>query len=379
VRTITYFTGSRSEYGLMRSLLKSMAMHPGIKLGLIVSGMHLSRRHGYSVEEVKRDGFEIIEEISILSQDESETSMAESFGRCVIGVANALNRSRPDILLVQGDRSETLAAAIAAAHLNIPIAHMSGGDITLGGIIDDRIRPAISALAHIHLPSTKRSADVLIKRGEEPWRVHFVGNPGVNLRDEEYTDSRGLANKLGIDPEKDLVVVVQHPVEPEEAKAQMEETMAAVKEAGMQAVVIYPNSDAGSRDIIEVIKKYEGPSIKAFPTLSRRDFVGLLRMARVLVGNSSCGIVEAPSLNLAVVNIGLRQEGRETMSNVINADHNRDEIVRAIKRAMNMKAKTDMRKMPYYAEDTNKKVIEVLLKTELGERLLRKKTMENFE
>src|SRR3989338_2099602 len=221
MRKITYFTGSRSEYGLMRTLLKKMAAHPDIKLNLIVTGTHLSKKYGYSVNEIRADGFDILGEFDILEDFEDELYLVKAFGRCMAGVANALKKETPDIFLIQGDRSEALAATLSAAHLNIPIAHLSGGDLTFGGTIDDRARPAISDFAHIHFPSTKRSAEVLVKRGEEKWRVHFFGNPEINLVNEQYTDSKELAVKLGIDLAKDLIVVVQHPVEPHHAEMQM--------------------------------------------------------------------------------------------------------------------------------------------------------------
>jgi len=373
MRKITYFTGSRSEYGLMRSLLKTIDSHPDLKLDLIVTGTHLSKKYGYSVNEIRKDGFEILAEVDILQDDEDEISMAEAFSKCVVGVAKILNENKPDIFLIQGDRSESLAAVIAASHLNIVIVHLSGGDITFGGTIDDRVRPAISDFAHIHFPSTKRSADVLLKRGEEPWRVKYVGNPGVNLRKEPFTEKVKLAKKLGIDVSKDLLVVIQHPVEPEQAEKQMEETMAAVDELGLQTVVIHPNADTGSQSIINVIKKYENPLIKAYETLSRSDFVGLLRVAKALVGNSSCGIAEAPSLNLPVVNIGERQAGREKMSNVIDIGYKKNEIIQAIKKAMNMKEEIDPKDMPYYMDGSEQNITEVLSEIELNNDLLKKR------
>ena len=372
MRHITYFTGSRSEYGVMRVLLKEIETHPDFKLDIIVSGSHLSNKYGYSVNDIRNDGFNIIAEIDILTTNEDEISMAGAFGKCLIGVTKVLKESRPDIFLIQGDRSESLAAAIAASYLNIPIAHFSGGDLTYGGTIDDRIRPAISDFAHIHFPSTKRSAEVLIKRGEEPWRVHFFGNPGVNLTKEPFTNSHELATKLNIDITRDLIVVLQHPVEPEQAEQQMEETMAAVKELGLQTIVIYPNSDLGSQSIIKIIKKYEGHLIKTYETLPRPDFIGLLRMAKVLVGNSSSGIVEAPSINLPVVNIGERQAGRETVGNVINTDYNKNQIMKAIKKCMTLKEKIDPQTMPYYMEDTEKNIVKTLSEIKLNKELLKK-------
>lgn len=375
MRKIIYFTGSRAEYGLMRSLLKTIDDNPNFELNLIVTGTHLSKKYGYTLEAIKKDRFKIISEIEILKDVETKLSMIEAFSKCVLDAAKVLEKDKPDILLLQGDRSETLAAAIAASHLDIPIAHMSGGDITCGGTIDDFVRSAISDFSHIHFPSTKRSKDVLIKKGEEPWRVHFVGNPGVNLRNESFTNSEELINKLSINLKKEFIVVIQHPVKPEQAEKQMEETMSAIKELDMQAVVIYPNSDSGSQDIIKVIKKYENNLIKSYKTLSRSDFVGLLKLTKALVGNSSCGIAEAPSLNLPVVNIGKRQEGREKMSNVIDVDHNKEQIKEAIKRAINMEENIDLKKIPYYAENSEEEIVKILLETELNENLLKKKVV----
>ncbi len=373
MRKITYFTGSRSEYGLMRSLLKEMDKNPNLKLDLIVTGTHLSKKYGYSVNEIKGDGFEILAELDILQDDEDEISMVEAFSKCVIGVAKILKENKPDFLLIQGDRSESLAAVIAASHLNLVIVHLSGGDITYGGTIDDRVRPAISDFAQIHFPSTKRSADVLLNRGEEPWRINYVGNPGVNLKEESFTDKKKLADKFDIDIQKDLIVVIQHPVEPENAGKQMDETMSAVKELGIQTIVIHPNADTGSQSIVDVIKKYENSSIKSYETLSRSDFIGLLRIAKTLVGNSSCGIAEAPSLSLPVVDIGERQSGREKMSNVIDVGYNKNQIKEAIKKAINMNEKIDLEKIPYYMEGSEQKIVKILSEIEMNEDLLKKR------
>lgn len=387
MKKITYFTSSRAEYGTMRLLLKNINSHPDFKLNLIVAGTHLSNKHGYTITEIKKDKFEILAEVDILEDEIDEysadndsvndhsvndTFMAKAFGRCVIGVAEVLSKNRPDFFLIQGDRSEALAAAIAASHLNIPIVHLSGGDITLGGTIDDRIRPAISDFAHLHFPSTRKGAEVLIKRGEEPWRVHSFGNPGINLNRELFTPREELALKLGVNLAQDLIVVVQHPVEPEQAGFQMEETLTAITELGLLSIIIYPNSDTGSQDIIKVIHRYNGPLIKSYQTLSRADFVGLLREAKVLIGNSSCGIAEAPSLSLPVVNIGERQSGRPMMTNIINVDHNRYQIKEAIQRALNLKSEIQLKDIPYYGENTEQEIIKVLLETEINKTLIKK-------
>ena len=290
-RTICVVTGTRAEYGLLYPVMKAIQGHPKLRLALIATGMHLMPEFGYTVEEVERDGFSIDAKVPIYSNGDTGAAMARSLGLGITGITQALEQMEPDIVVVLGDRGEPLAAAIAGAHMNIPVVHIHGGDTTAGACIDESIRHAITRFAHIHLPATPKSAERLIKMGEEPWRIHIVGPLGIYaMRQADFIPKNKLYNNLGLDPDKPVILVVQHPVttQVEKAPEQIRQTMEALVELGEQAVVIYPNADAGGRAMIEVIKEYEDyPSIKVIKNLPYLTFVSLMKVADVMVGNSS--------------------------------------------------------------------------------------------
>jgi len=282
---------------------------------------------------------------------------------------------KPDILLVLGDRSEMLAGAIAATYLGIPIAHIHGGDIS--GNVDEPVRHAITKLAHIHFPATQESAQRIIKMGEEPWRVHVVGAPGLDLISTVLAQNEQIGKKYKLDLNKPLLIVIQHSVvtEANQASAQIVETLEAIKELGHQTVIIYPNADAGGRRMIDVIKRYEDCSfIKVFESIPHMDYLKILSMARAIVGNSSSGIIEAPSLGVSVVNIGNRQFGRQRGQNVIDVDYKKEEIIRAVRGILNRTCKNKLPVDNIYGDGkAGERIAKVLSETVLEERLLKKR------
>jgi UDP-hydrolysing UDP-N-acetyl-D-glucosamine 2-epimerase len=293
-------------------------------------------------------------------------------------MAQAWGQMKPDIIMVLGDRVEPLAAAIAGAYMNIPLAHIHGGDIC--GNIDDSARHAITRLAHIHFPATKKSAARILKMGEEKWRVHMVGSPALDvILHEPLLPAGTIARKYALDLTRPIVLLIQHPVttQVEEAQQQMRETLDAIVQLGYPTVAIYPNSDAGGRKMIEVIREYEGyPLIKTFKSLPRREYLSLMKIAGVMVGNSSSGIVEAPSFGLPAVNIGIRQEGRERGANVIDCGHRKNEIIKAIKKALNDKeflAEVKKCESPYGDGQAAPRIAGILSQIEITPALLQKK------
>ena len=338
MKKVAVVTGTRAEYGILQPVLRAIKAQKGLQLLLVVTGMHLSREFGYTVREIEQDGFEISARVGMLPQNDTQEAMAESVGQGIGGMAKVWSELEPDIILLLGDRTEPLAAAISGAYMSIPIAHIHGGDSSKGGL-DEYARHAITKFAHIHFPATRKSAARIIKMGEAAWRVHMVGSPALDaILNEPLIPRDELVKKFGIDPSQPLLLLVQHPVttEVEQAGWQMRETLEAVAELKYPAIVLYPNSDSGGRSIIEVIKEYEDKSsfLKNFKSLPRREYLSLLNVASVLVGNSSSGMIDSASFALPVVNIGNRQEGRERGSNVIDVGHNRKEIARAIKKAL---------------------------------------------
>jgi len=295
-------------------------------------------------------------------------------------MAKVWQQLRPDVILVLGDRTEPLAATISGAYMNIPVAHIHGGDACVGGNIDDANRYAITKFAHLHFPATGKSAQRIINMGEEPWRVHMVGSPALDvILNEPLTPGEVLAGKFGLDLSQRLILLVQHPLttQVDEVLNQIRETLEAVVGMGYPVILIYPNSDAGGRKMIEVVKEYEkSSSIKTFKSLPRREYLGLMKVASVIVGNSSSGIIDAPSFGLPAVNIGIRQEGRERGKNVIDVGHKKQEIVKGIEKALMDKeflAEVKKCQNPYGDGKASQRITEILDKLEITPELLQKK------
>ena len=376
MKRIAVITGTRADYGIYKSVLKNISINRELELSLIVVGMHLSEEFGCTVKEIEHDGFRIVEKIGALHNNDTNLSMAKSVGLAVTKISSALAGLKPDILLVLGDRSEMLAGAIAATYLGLPIAHIHGGDIS--GNVDEPVRHAITKLSHIHFAATKESAQRIIKMGEEPWRVHVVGAPGLDLiLNRPAFDDHQMAKKYRLDLDKPLIIVLQHSVvtEADEASNQILETLEAVKEIGCQTIIIYPNADAGGRRMIEVIKKYEIlPFIKTFESLPHEDYLGLMKIASVMVGNSSSGIIEAPSLDLPVVNIGSRQIGRQRAGNVVDIGYSKEEIVREIRKLLKQTNKPRLSRISLYGDGkAGERVAKILGIIKIDEKLILKR------
>lgn len=336
MRKIVYLTGTRADYGLFSQALRRIEAHPALDLALIVTGMHLAPEFGRTVRLVEEDGFPIAAQVETLLAGDDGGSMARAIGLGVLGLTQALESARPDVLIVLGDRGEMLAGAIVATHLNIPVVHIHGGEVS--GTIDESVRHAITKLAHFHLPSTEENAQRIIRMGEDPWRVQVVGAPGLDyLRAVEPMSREQIEADLDIDLSQPVLLVTQHPVttEVEAAADQMRTTLDALTNLGIQAVITYPNADSGGRAMIDVLKDYASlPFVRIRPTLGQRRYASLLRYADAMVGNSSSGIVEAPYFGLPVVNIGSRQQGRQRGENVLDVSHHRDGIEQAIRTAL---------------------------------------------
>jgi UDP-N-acetylglucosamine 2-epimerase (non-hydrolysing)/GDP/UDP-N,N'-diacetylbacillosamine 2-epimerase (hydrolysing) len=377
-RKIAVVTGTRADYGILKPVLKKIEAHPDMDLSLIVTGMHLSKEFGYTIREIKKDGFKIDATIRMLSSDDTGAGMAKSLGKCLLGAVKVLKRIKPEIVLLLGDRAEMLAFAIAAAYTNRVIAHISGGDIS--GHIDNSVRHAIVKLAHIHFESTKRSAERVIKMGEDPSTVFTVRSPSVDsILHEKLLTREEICKKYGLDPSRPILLVIQHPVltEADSASSHIRETLEATVELNHQTVVIYPNSDAGGRRMIKVIKEFEKyPFIKTLKSIPHIDYLSLMKASAVMIGNSSSGITEAPSFGLPVVNIGTRQIGRERAGNVINADYKKKEIITAVNKALYDKSfikKIKKVKNPYGDGKAAQRIVEILNKIPITPQLLQKK------
>lgn len=378
MRKIAVVTGTRAEYGILKPVLKAIKACPRLDLVLIVTGMHLSKEFGYTIKEIRKDGFKIDAKVEMLYTEDTGAAMAKSIGKCIQKMTEVLKRIKPDFIVLLGDRAEMLSGAVAASYMGIPIAHLHGGEVS--GSVDDSVRHAITKLAHIHFPATPESANRIIKMGEDPSRIFIVGAPSLDtILNEKLPERAELSKKYDLDLAKPILLVLQHPVvtEADEAARQTKETLDAIVELKHQTILIYPNADAGGRRMIKVIKKYEKyPFIKSFKSIPYTDYLGLMKVASVMIGNSSSGIIEAPSFHLPVVNIGTRQEGRERSTNVIDVEYDREEVVKAVKKALydrKFRAEVKKCKNPYGDGKSSQRIVKVLSEIKITPKLLQKK------
>ncbi len=378
-RRVAYVTGTRADYGLFSEALKRIRERPDFELSLIVTAMHLESQFGLTIRDIETDGMPIEARVPTLSMGDTGGEQARAIGRAILGLTDALERIRPDVVIVLGDRGEMLAGAIAAAHLNIPVAHVHGGEVS--GTVDDLVRHAISKLSHLHFPATEEAADRLRKLGEQPDRIWVVGATGLDyLRRFEPIPDAELAAELNLDPGKPFVLFTQHPVTVEmaDATAQMETSLAALADAGVQVVATYPNADAGGKAMIEVLDRWAAvsPWLHVFPSLGQRRYASVLRRAAAVAGNSSSGIIEAPFFGVPVINIGSRQAGRLRAENVVDVGYDREEIRAAVVAALSdevLIAPARACHNPYGDGHAGEKIAGVLATIELGPAVLTKR------
>ena len=376
-RKILYITGTRADYGLMKSVLREVENHSHLNLEIVATGMHLMPEFGMTINEIKKDGFRI-HEIDATYEKDNKESMANFIGKFIQLLTKKAREIKPDIIMLLGDRGEMLAGAIVGAYLTIPVAHLHGGEIT--STVDEFSRHAITKLAHIHFPATENSAERIIQMGEDPANVFVVGAPGLDtILNKNLIEPTELSEKYNLDLSKSILLVVQHPVttEVEDAPNQIRETLDVVVELKHQTILIYPNADAGGRRMIETIKEYEKYLyIKTFRSIPHKEYLSLMKITSVMVGNSSSGIIEAPSFGLPVVNIGSRQEGRQRAENVIDVEYDKEEIKAAIKKALydeEFKEKVKNCKNPYGDGKAGVRIADILSKIKIDKKLLQKR------
>lgn len=335
-RKVMVLTGKRGGFGAMKPMLRLLRDDAAFELQLVVTDQHLDPRFGRTITEVERE-FPIAAAVDIEQRDGTAAGRARALGVCAMRMAETLNALKPDLCLLYGDRGEVLASAMAATSLNIPIGHMQGGDVS--GSVDEQVRHAVTKLAHLHFPSTLESAERILKMGEEPWRVVITGDHHLDLiMAGEYASKAEVAEATGIDPDQPAIVLLQHSetTAPDRAYQQMVETLLAIRDTGLQTIVVYPCSDVGYDGIVRAIGKFaKGPQFRVFKNLDAPVFWGLLAIAHVMVGNSSAGIIETPCFHLPTINIGRRQEKRLHAENVIHVKHDRVAIAAALDCALN--------------------------------------------
>lgn len=332
VRRVCYVSGTRADFGLMARTLRLIHDHPALELGIMVTGMHLSPKYGETVREVIASGLPIQARIPTTVEESSGAAMARAIGQTVVGLVSEFEKSPPNIVLLLGDRGEMLAGAIAAIHLNIPVAHIHGGERS--GTVDEPVRHAISKLSHYHFVATRGARDRLIGMGENPERVFITGAPGLDGIESVATLSReSLCEAQRLDPGRPVCLVVYHPVlqEAQAAELQARAVAEGVLRTGVQVLALEPNADAGGDLIRGCLREYVGhPDFRLATHVPRGHFVSWMKHAHAMVGNSSSGIIEAASLGLWVLNVGSRQRLRERSGNVIDVAPNADQIASAL-------------------------------------------------
>lgn len=352
---ITYISGSRADFGRAYYTLKALKLHPKFDLSIIATSMHLSEESGYTVKEIEKE-FEV-EKVSMLLADDSKAAMAKSFGIGLIGITQSLESINPDLVLVLGDRGEMLAAAIACKHLGIPVAHIGGGHVS--GSIDDAIRDALTVFSDLHFVANLNGSNRVISLGADPSNVYIVGAPDIEaIKNLDFTDSSEIIRKYKINVDR-LVLLSYHPVVDEISYSDDEIDIICkclLELEDVQIIVTYPNTDAGGRKMIQSLKKFsENPKMGIYSHIPYKDYLGLMSIATFMIGNSSSGIIEAPSFNLPVINIGKRQEGRERATNVFDINCKSKEILDAIN--MILSSSKNEIKNPYGDGETSKNIL----------------------
>lgn len=379
MRTIGVVTVSRSDYGALIPVLRRISADPELRLHLIVSGMHLAPEFGLTVRLIEADGFEISDRVEMLMSSDTPEGISKSIGLGVIGFAQAYSRQRPDILLVLGDRFETYAAVLAALPFKIPVAHIHGGEETQGAM-DNLLRHCMTRLSHLHFVSLDRYGERVVELGEEPWRVIVSGAPSLDHLDSiELMSASELEAEYGLRLDPPPLLVTFHPVtlEYERTEWQVSELLAALAASQMPVIFTLPNADTYGRTIIRTIKQFAGShdAIHMVDNLGTRGYFSLMARAQAMVGNSSSGIVEAPSFKLPVVNIGTRQEGRITAANVIDVGYHRAQILEGIQKAVDPEFRTRLQDLenPYRNGQASVKIVDTLRSIALGDRLIKKR------
>ncbi len=341
-RRVCVVITARPSYSRIKTALAALDAHPGIELQLVVGASALLERYGSAVHQIAADGFTVAAEVSMVLEGENPASMAKTTGLGVLELATVFANLAPDVVVTVADRYETMATAVAAAYMNIPLAHVQGGEVS--GSIDEKVRHAITKLADVHFPATPLAAERIIKMGEDPSTVFVTSCPSIDLAAEVAGDpaldfdpfERYGGVGAPVDLENGYLVVLQHPVTTEygQARAHVGETLHAVAATALPTLWFWPNVDAGSdgtSNAIRAFREIERPdNIHFFKNFAPTDFLRLLANAAVLVGNSSVGIRECAFLGVPTVNIGSRQGGRERGPNVIDVGYDRDEVRAAI-------------------------------------------------
>ncbi len=369
MRKICVFTGTRAEYGILSNLMKLINQDENLQLQIIATNMHLSPEFGLTYKEIEEDGFSIDKKVEMLLSSDTSVGILKSMGLATIGFADALSELKPDLAVILGDRYEMLAAAQTCMISHIPIAHLYGGEITEGAY-DDSIRHAITKLSHLHFTSTEEYRNRVIQMGEQPERVFHVGSLGIdNILKEKIMSLEDLAKSLDFNLGEKFLLVTFHPVTMEQGAAteQCTALLNALKELLPQYKVLFtlPNSDTDSRDILKLIQVFVKEHSKhciAVSSLGKKRYYSALKYAAAVIGNSSSGLVEAPTMHIPTLNIGNRQKGRCKGASVVDCNATEKDIKEGLKKVLSQEmievAKSS--ENPYYKKNTLEQIFSII-------------------
>ncbi|MCF6154437.1 MAG: UDP-N-acetylglucosamine 2-epimerase (hydrolyzing) [Candidatus Brocadia sp.] len=380
-RKIAVFTGNRAEYGLLNPVIEELSSRTSLEIHLIISGSHLLEDFGRTVAEIDISSIRNVRKIPLsINHTDKGVELLLLFSSITQHGAHMLSKLKPDLIILAGDRYETFAIAVTAYYLNIPIIHLFGGDLSQGGHLDDSVRHCVTKLAHLHFTTNESSYNRILNLGEEKWRVFNVGSTVIdNILSSRYATADELSKEYNIDITKPIILFTQHPVttEIEMAYNQVKASLEALRECGYQAVITYPSNDPGSDQIIKAISEYASiPHFRIVISLGWKRYLGFMKIASVVVGNSSSGLMETPFFKIPCVNVGTRQDGRLRAENVIDVPYQKNAIINAINTALN---NNDFRRKalncsnPYGNGGASKIIADVLESIPLNKALLQKK------
>ena len=379
MQTIAVVSVGRSDYGILLPVLRAIQAEPGLRLQLIAAGTHLAPAFGETVRVMESDGWTVAARVDCRLGADAPQAIAASMGAAVQGFAEAYADLRPDIVLVTGDRFEQHAAAVASVPFALPLAHLHGGEATEGAI-DNVLRYAITMMSHLHFVATDEARQRLEQMGEAPWRITVSGAPALdNLQALRWLDAPALERLIGLPLAPAPLLATYHPVtlEYDQADAQIQELLAALESAGRPVVFTGSNADTSHRVIRRRIEAFVSrqPQARLVPSLGVEAYFSLMRHAAAMVGNSSSGLIEAPSFGLPVVNVGTRQQGRLRAGNVIDVACRREEIAAGLARATDPAFRLTLRGLrnPYGDGQAAGRIVAALKRTERTDALLRKR------
>jgi UDP-hydrolysing UDP-N-acetyl-D-glucosamine 2-epimerase len=374
---VAIVTSSRADYSHLYWVLVELSKRSMLEVALVTMSSHLSPEFGNTGLEIARDGFSPAVKIECLLSSDTDIGMAKTIGLATLSLADYLGASRPDLLLLIADRYEMLAPASVALALRIPVAHIEGGDVSLGAI-DEAVRNALTKLSHVHLTTTENARMRVISMGEEPWRVHVVGSPSLDHITKGLLLSREeIQSRLQLPLKEETIAVIYHPLTlSHDTLCEAGALFAALEDVQQDLLIISPNADAGSRELLQRISAFRArkPNVRFITSIEHRTYLSLLQFLALLVGNSSSGIMESASFKLPTVNIGKRQDGRETGRNVLHCAADESDIRRTIRTALSphFRSSLDGLQNPYGDGHSAEKIADIISSIGATDALLAK-------